>query len=275
MIAFRSANYCDAFLFFAALCVAFFLVSSHSVLAQDDSVALRAAKMQSVDVRFEDSITTQKTFRVGDRVTVVGNAGDPKGLPLQYSFRHYRGGGFAGVLQDWSEKNSVTYEFTEKDAGLGYNYITVCVRNNDNVDAQSEERGDDTSMDRASFYVDNGTRPAKMQSVDVRFEDSITTQKTFRVGDRVTVVGNAGDPKGLPLQYSFRHYRGGGFAGVLQDWSEKNSVTYEFTEKDAGLGYNYITVCVRNNDNVDAQSEERGDDTSMDRASFYVQRRQE
>jgi hypothetical protein len=198
------------------------------------------------------------SLQVGDVVTITAVASDPNNLPLEYQFTAMRGG---RMLQSWGSANTYVWNVIVDDVGPNSG-VMVGVRNNDGLDWQGASGDDYTYM---VYNVTNpGTAPAVLTQVSDNFGNVNTNSwgkgtggdwscapncphLSLQVGDAVTFVVIASDPRGLPLQFQFTAMRGG---RMLQPWSSSNTYIWNVIVDDVGPNSG-VMIAVRNNDGVD------------------------
>ncbi|MBI2518839.1 MAG: hypothetical protein HYV97_00400 [Bdellovibrio sp.] len=223
--------------------------STETDISNTDLIKIAPLGLPTIIRDGQGNITQATSFNVGDTITLTANAVDLFGLPLQYVFRIYRHCTLDGTLQDWSPDNDITYTFTADDL-TNCTAIFLGVKNNDGTDLDGIF-GD--VQIGTMFTIRDGRLPPTATPLRV-FDSSMneTASRSFHVGDTVTIVANASDPFGLPLEYVFRLFRNCFLASELQSWSATNSVTYTFTADDISTtGCTSIAVGVKNNDGID------------------------
>ena len=217
---------------------------------------------------------------VGENITFMAFATDPKGLPLEYKFSAQPAGGSFITLRDWNSSNTFTWNISSAYIGP-WICVSISVRNSDGQEWQGVGNGDDYTYAIYSIYDPNKLPATLSQVVDSlgNVNTNSWTKGTggnwscypdcpdleLRVGEVITFTATASDPKDLPLEYKFRYMHNG---NIAQDWSSLN--TFEWHVDIADIGpWSGISVHVRNNDGQEWQGEWSGDDYNYQTYTIY------
>jgi hypothetical protein len=200
-------------------------------------------------------VSSSRTARVGDSVSIEIEAIDPKGYEVEYVFQRFRNCGGDQVLQNWSSSGSLSYTFTEEDV-TSCTAIWVGVRNGDGIDQDGVSFGD--LQMGLTFTVESDLVPPVANSVNVKVNGVETANRSFAPGDTITIEALAEDPNSRPLEYKFELFRNCGGGAIIQDWSASSSVSYTFEDADM-TNCTVMFIGVRNDDGHDYDSTSFGD----------------
>jgi hypothetical protein len=199
--------------------------------------------------------TANRSFSPGDSISIEAIASDPNSLPLEYMFQRFRNCSGDSVVQNWSSSNSLNYTFQAADV-TNCTIMFIGVRNNDGIDFDSTAMGD--MQMQVQFNVSDGRLPPTISSLDVLVSNAVSPNRSFHVGDTITVRANASDPNSLPIEYFFMVFRSCGGTSDTQSFSSSNEFTYTFTSADV-TSCTSIFVGAKNNDGIDMDSSTFGD----------------